>query len=159
MSQLNNEIEDLLFELRVSPAVLTLAVLLKACEHRLFHEAGRFLDLPESLSLDYYATAGLRYLPAEHRAILYPVAQDLRATPEQVASGILAWFLSQRIYLAGMDVWIDDALRLTGDERRVWEFRCQHCRKIVPQTKRTQKFCSNACQNPPPEPVLDTFGF
>lgn len=159
MSQLSEELENLLFELKVSPPVLTLAVLLKGCEHRLLHEAGRFLGLPETSSLDFYAVAGLRYLPPQHRSILEPVAQDLRATPEQLTSALLAWFIEQRIFLAGMDVWITDALKFTNDEFRVWGFRCQRCRKVVPQTKRTQRYCSATCENPPPEPVLDTFGF
>ena len=157
MSPLSSEVEDLLFELRVSPAVFGLAVLIKACEHKHIHSAARYLDEPDSL--DYYAVAGMRYLPMTYRAILNPIATDLRCSPEQLAAAVLCWFMQQRQYLGGFDVWIADALKLTNSEYLVNEFWCQKCRGIFPAASRKQKFCSNACEHPPVEPVLDTQGF
>jgi hypothetical protein len=156
-SHLTEEVEDLLFELKVSPAVFSLAVLIMACEHKHIHEAARYLDEPDSL--DYYGTAGLRYLPMTYRAILNPVATDLRCSPEQLAAPVLSWFVQQRQYLGGFDVWIQDALKLTGDKYLVNEVRCQGCRKIVPAASRKQRYCSTTCEYPPAEPVLSTHGF
>lgn len=156
-SHMTEEVEDLLFELKVSPAVFGLAVLIKAAEHSLFHAAARYLDEPDSL--DYYAIAGMRYLAPQHRAVLNPIATDLRCTPEQLAAACLTWFVQQRQFLGGFDVWIRDALKLTNSEYLINEFRCQQCRGIFPAASRKQKYCSTACEHPPEEPVLDTFGF
>src|SRR5262249_926219 len=150
------EVEDLLFELKVSPAVFGLAVLLKTCEHKLLHSAARYLDEPDSP--EFYAVAGLRYLPMEHRSILLPIAVDLRCSPEQLAAAVLSWFVQQRQYLGGFDTWLQDALKLTGDTYLVNEFRCQQCRGIFPASSRKQRECSS-CANRKEPAVLDTRGF
>ncbi len=155
---LKEELELWLFESRASPCVGSLAVLLKACEHRELHSAARYLD--ERERLDYYSQCGLKYLPPEHVGILRPVAQDLRTTPERLAEAVLVSFVAQRGFLVGMDTWIADAMRISNTREFLKpEIRCQQCRNLVPQTSFKQRYCSNACENPPAEPVIDTHGF